>query len=135
LFLNGDGSFTYIPNPDFCGSDSFTYQVYDGTVINGPEIVDISVFCVNDPPVATSQNLAVNSGSTILITLTASDVDGDPLTFSVVGGPSNGTLSGTAPNLFYTANAGSSGTSDSFTFVANDGTVNSNTATVGITIN
>jgi hypothetical protein len=68
------------------------------------------------------------------ITLTGSDPDEDPLTFSVIAPPSNGTLGGTAPDLTYTPNADYNG-SDSFTFKANDGSVDSNTATVSITVN
>ena len=68
------------------------------------------------------------------VLLTATDVDGDPLTYTVVNGPTNGTLSGAAPNLTYTPNASFTG-SDSFTFKANDGTDDSNIATVSITVN
>ena len=51
----------------------------------------------------------------------------------MVTGPTKGTLSGTAPNLTYTPNANANG-ADSFTFKANDGTVDSNIATVSITV-
>src|SRR5207244_4597557 len=67
------------------------------------------------------------------ITLTATDVDSDTLTYSVVTGPAHGTLSGTAPNVTYTPAGNYNGT-DSFTFKANDGTVDSATATVSLTI-
>jgi hypothetical protein len=50
-----------------------------------------------------------------------------------VTGPAHGTLSGTAPNLTYTPSTNYSGT-DSFTFQANDGTTNSPTATVSISV-
>ena len=60
-------------------------------------------------------------------------MDGDPLTFSVVTSPTHGALSGTAPNLTYTPAADYNGP-DSFTFKANDGTVDSNIATISITV-
>jgi PKD repeat protein len=66
------------------------------------------------------------------ITLTASDADGDPLTYAVVTGPSHGTLSGMAPDVTYTPDLNYHGP-DSFTFVANDGQVDGNTASVSIT--
>jgi hypothetical protein len=66
------------------------------------------------------------------ITLLATDVDGDPLTYQIAAQPAHGTLSGTPPNVTYTPAAGYSG-SDSFTFKANDGRVDSNIATVSIT--
>jgi hypothetical protein len=70
----------------------------------------------------------------VAITLTASDVDGDSLTYSVVTTPVSGSLSGSAPNLTYTPNNNFNG-QDSFTFTVNDGTVDSNEATVSITVN
>lgn len=54
-------------------------------------------------------------------------------TFSVVNGPTGGVLSGTAPNLTYMPSSGFVGT-DSFTFKANDGSLDSNIATVGISV-
>jgi len=69
-----------------------------------------------------------------VVTLTGSDADGDPLAYSIVAGPANGTLSGTAPNLTYTPGPNANG-ADSFTFKANDGTSDSNVATVSITVN
>lgn len=62
------------------------------------------------------------------------DEDGDSLTYSIVSEPSNGVLTGTAPDVTYTPNADYNGP-DSFTFKVNDGKVNSNTATVSITVN
>jgi Big-like domain-containing protein len=67
-------------------------------------------------------------------TLHATDADaGDSLTYSIVGGPAHGTLSGSGASRTYTPAAGYSGP-DSFTFKANDGQVDSNTATVSITV-
>src|SRR5205085_6306893 len=68
----------------------------------------------------------------VAITLTGSDLDGDALTFAA-GAPLHGTLSGTAPNLVYTPAPNYNGP-DSFSFVANDGKVNSAPATVAITV-
>ena len=87
----------------------------------------------NEAPIANNQSVSASADSGTSITLTASDADGDSLTYSIISGPANGTLSGTAPNVTYTPDAGYSG-SDSFTFQANDGTDNSNTATVSITV-
>ena len=55
------------------------------------------------------------------------------MTYTVVSQPVNGTLSGTAPNLTYTPKANFNG-SDSFTFKVNDGSVDSSTAAVSITV-
>jgi hypothetical protein len=48
--LNGDGSFTYVPEPDFNGEDSFTYHATDGTLSSGTVTVTITVNAVNDAP-------------------------------------------------------------------------------------
>ena len=88
----------------------------------------------NTPPVADDQSVATDEDTAVSITLTASDVDNDPLTYSVVEDPANGSLSGTPPNLTYTPDPNFNG-SDSFTFKANDGEVDSNIATVSITVN
>lgn len=69
------------------------------------------------------------------LTLNALDADNDPLTYSIVTGPAHGTLAfGAVPDVLYTPDAGFSGT-DTFTFKVNDGTVDSNMATVTITVN
>ena len=47
--LNEDGSFTYRPDADFSGSDSFTYQVTDGTATDNAT-VNVTVAPVNDAP-------------------------------------------------------------------------------------
>ena len=52
--LNGDGSFTYVPDPDFNGEDSFTYHASDGALSSGTVTVTITVNAVNDAPSFTS---------------------------------------------------------------------------------
>ena len=87
----------------------------------------------NVPPVANNQSVTVLMGTPKAITLTATDANGDPLTYEVVSVPAHGNLSGTAPNLTYAPNAGYEGL-DSFTFLANDGQIDGNVATVSITV-
>ena len=84
-------------------------------------------------PTAQSQAVTTSEDTPVGITLTATSPQGLPLTYTVLSAPTQGTLSGSAPNLTYTPNTGYVG-ADSFTFRANDGTSNSNTATVSITI-
>jgi hypothetical protein len=119
-----------------------TIRVYfssenDSTYPTSFDIDDVSVQVTpsggNRPPVAQPQNLFVNENSTLPITLTATDPDSDPLTYSIVTPPSNGSLSGTPANVTYQPNANFSGP-DSFTFKANDGHVDSAPATVSITV-
>ena len=87
----------------------------------------------NSAPVASNQIVVTAAYNSMDITLSATDADGDSLTYSIVAQPQNGTLTGTAPNVTYTPNPGYTG-SDSFTFKANDGQADSNTATVTISV-
>ena len=52
LSLNADGSFSYTPNADFNGTDSFTYLANDGALDSNTATVNITVNAVNDAPVA-----------------------------------------------------------------------------------
>ncbi|PIF04622.1 MAG: hypothetical protein CSA86_01185, partial [Arcobacter sp.] len=88
----------------------------------------------NTKPIASSQTVVVNENKAKAINLDGSDADDDPLTYTIVANPTHGTLNGTAPNLTYTPNTDYIG-SDSFTFKVNDGKLDSNIATVTITVN
>ena len=87
----------------------------------------------NTAPLATAQSVTTAEDTAVAITLAGTDADGNPLTYAVAAGPAHGSLSGSAPNLSYTPTANYYG-SDSFTFKVNDGTVDSATATVSITV-
>ena len=87
----------------------------------------------NTPPVANLQSVITAEDTAVTITLTGSDPEGDPLTFSIVATPTNGVLSGVAPNLTYTPNLNFNG-SDSFTFKVDDGRLDSDVAMVSITV-
>lgn len=121
----------YTPAADYSGSDSFTFRA-KGDIESNEAVVSITIAPQNDAPVALSQIINATEDVTKAITLGASDVENNALTY-VVGSPQHGTLSGTAPNLLYTPNADYNG-ADSFTFKANDGVANSNTATVTINV-
>lgn len=124
---------TYTPFAGFVGLDSFEFVANDGTEDSNVATVSITVVAVNSAPVAFDQALDTDEGIPIAVTLTGVDDDGDVLTFNVLTVPVNGSLSGTAPNLTYTPNPGFSGT-DGFTFVVNDGTVDSNAGTISISV-
>ena len=87
----------------------------------------------NAAPVATNQAVTTQEDVARSITLTATDLDGDPLSFTIVSGPSHGALSGTLPLLTYAPSANFNGP-DAFTFFATDGISTSNVATVSVTV-
>lgn len=121
---------TYTPNAGHTGTDSFTYRVNDGTIDSWP--VTVTLGTVNLAPVARSASLTTVVGQGVPVTLEATDADGDTLTYSVLQLPAHGTLSGTAPHVIYTPQAGHEGP-DTFTFQAHDGTTASPPATVTLT--
>jgi VCBS repeat-containing protein len=139
LTLNANGSFSYAPNADWNGIDSFTYHANDGTDDSNIATVTITVTSVNDAPVALNDAYATDEDSALNIAaegVLANDTDvEDAITAILVADVSNGALTLNADGSFdYTPNADYFGT-DSFTYVANDGTDNSTAATVTITVN
>jgi hypothetical protein len=107
-----------------------------GPFSQAKESASLTVIPVNHPPVANNQSVTTAGGWAKLITLTASDMNNDPLTFSIVSGPTNGLLSNfnaTNGTVLYTPIPSFAGV-DTFTFLANDGTTNSAPATVTITV-
>ena len=132
--LSGTGdSRTYSPNNNFNGSDSFTFRVNDGELDSELAAVTITVNPVNDAPVANDQIVTTNENEDKLITMVGSDVEGSALDYTVVVPPSNGSLSGIGNSRTYSPNNNYNG-SDSFTFRVNDGELDSELATVTITV-
>jgi hypothetical protein len=132
--LSGTGAGrTYTPAADYNGGDSFTFQANDGTVDSNVATFSLTITPVNDAPTCSNGSATTAEDTPTALTLSCSDVDGDALTYSIVSGPSNGTLSGTGASRTYNPNGNYNG-SDSFTFQANDGTIDSNVATFSLTI-
>lgn len=88
---------------------------------------------LNVAPVAVGGSVTIDEDEVTDISLAANDGDGNALTYSVVTGPSHGSFTLSGNVVTYTPTTNYNGT-DSFTFLANDGVVNSNTVTVNITI-
>jgi DNA-binding beta-propeller fold protein YncE len=133
--LNGTApKLEYVPNPNFFGDDSFTFSVKDGFLESNVGKITIKVESVNDPPIANTQSVTINEDAAINITLTGSDIESDTLIYNITKYPPNGYLSGNPPNMQYKPNFGFFGT-DTFAFSVNDGTTNSEPATITIIIN
>lgn len=90
----------------------------------------------NSAPEASDATLTTDENKAASGTLTATDADGDPLTFSIVNDPKHGSVSlddASTGTYTYSPDDGYSG-GDSFTFKANDGQADSNVATISITV-
>ena len=124
---------TYTPNPNYNGTDSFTYKANDGEEDSNTATVNITVTPENDAPVSDDLSFTTNEDTSLNLSLVSNDTDGDSLTYTVVSTPINGSVSCTTSNCTYTPNPNYNG-SDSFTYKTNDGTTDSNIATVNITV-
>jgi gliding motility-associated-like protein len=137
LSFNADGTFTYLPNDGFVGTDSFTYTACDPGLLCTDATVTINVLSSNDSPVAVDDNYVLDEDGQLIdnVSTNDSDNDGDVLTYSLDTDVSNGTLVLNADGTFtYTPDANFNGT-DSFTYVVCDPLDFCDTATVIITIN
>ncbi len=126
-------AFRYTPSTDLFGTDLFRYRVNDGTD-NSPEGVVTVV--INRLPVAQAFALRVATSQPKSGDLPGSDEDGDPIAFVIVSQPANGTLINLDANtgaFTYQANPAFEG-SDSFTYMVNDGFVESSVATVDLLV-
>ncbi len=75
LTNNDDGTFTYTPNPNYAGDDTFTYQVTDDQGDTDTAVVNIVVSPVNDPPVAVNDTVITPENSLAIINVTGNDMD------------------------------------------------------------
>ncbi|MCE5334113.1 MAG: tandem-95 repeat protein [Desulfobacteraceae bacterium] len=139
LAFKSDGSFTYTPEANFNGTDSFTYTASDGSIVGEAATVTLNVTAVNDAPVAGNDSYTTAEDSELIVDAVAgvlandSDVDGSALIATVVSRPKNGTLSLNADGSFrYTPKSNYCG-ADSFTYKVSDGS-SSKTATVVLNV-
>ena len=141
LSLNYDGSFEYIPNENFNGSDSFTYLVKD-EVTEGTAKAEafITVEKINDAPVANddlykigrleSLNVIKDNG----LTANDSNIDGGKLSVNLVENVKQGILNLSGDGSFeYIPDENFTGI-DSFTYKLNNGLLDSETAEVKIVL-
>src|SRR5439155_18537759 len=121
LSLSTNGGFTYAPNSNYFGADSFTYQASDGLTNSASATVSLTITNVNRAPVANDDTYGLNKNSALTLSGPGvlgndTDADGDTLTASVVTGPTHGILNlSTNGGFTYTPNSNYFG-SDSFTY-------------------
>ncbi|MEM8683306.1 MAG: Ig-like domain-containing protein [Pseudomonadota bacterium] len=154
-YIGSDGNITFPAGTGGPDSRQISITVIGDTAIENDETVAVeitplsgdatyrtliaTVTIVNDDsssnsaPVANDQSVETNKNVPIPVVLTATDADDDVLTYQIVNPPSEGSLTGTAPDLTYTPDSDFVG-QDAFTFKANDGAADSNTASVNIVV-
>jgi VCBS repeat-containing protein len=148
--INPNGAFTYMPDAGYTGPDSFTYTVDDGHDGFDTATVNITVVPPNAAPTADgvpeADATGNEDGGAINITLTGHDADDDDALVFTAGTATNGlvtvpantdcatTVNVCTATVTYTPNANFNGT-DSFTYTVDDGTVESDPATVHVVVN
>jgi subtilisin family serine protease len=139
LTFNANGSFSYTPEPNFYGTDRFSYKAKDDARESAVSVVALTVNPVNDAPFAVdnSYSLTQNMPLTVLapgLLANDSDIENSPLAAAVVNGPTHGTLTlDHGGSLTYIPQTGFIGT-DSFTYKSNDGELDSVPAAVRLTV-
>ena len=132
--IGKDGSYSYTPNANFNGKDSFTYTVTDGTETI-TKTANMTVASVNDVPISKDSTIAATEDTIATSKLeAATDADGDALTYAIATNAANGkVVIGKDGSYTYTPNANFNG-EDSFTYTINDGKggVITQTATVNV---
>ena len=140
LTLNLDGSFNYVPDANFNGTDRFTYRANDGNANSNIATVNVTVTSANDAPVANDDFTSTDEDApAVIVVLTNdTDIDGniDPTSVAILAQPSHGSLQVTSANgaITYTPALNFVG-SDVFRYYVtdNEGRL-SNVATVLVTV-
>jgi len=138
--INGNKA-TYVPNPDYFGTDSFTFVVRDEHNATSDAVsIDINISDTPDniPPIAEDINVTMDGNvNSIPFDLNGSDSDIlDILTYTIVDKMPDvqGILSLNGKRITYTRSTTYTGNT-SFTYQVNDGTSDSDIATVYIKSN
>ena len=138
----GDGTFTYTPDTDFFGADSFTYRATDNTGNSSPATVSITVSPVNDAPTglprsySTTEDQALAPGAAGGVLQGASDVDSPlgSLVATLDEDVSNGALLLNPSGAFVYSPAPNFSGTDAFAYRVSDGVTQSAPQTVTIIV-
>lgn len=128
------GAFTYTPNKNAFGTDSFKFKVNDGVLDSAAATVTVNITPVNDAPLAKDDKAETEADQPVSIEALANDtdVDGDSLSISKVGNGAHGTAVISGGRIIYTPNQGFVG-ADSLTYTVTDGRLSAS-GTVHITV-
>jgi len=134
-----DGSFTYLADPGFAGTDSFTYRARDGRLSSAAATVRIIVEQHNVAPNAAADAYRTQQGSALAVPAPGvlgndRDGDGDPLSALVGSRPGHGTLTLNPNGSFRYLPADGFAGVDRFSYRARDGVLTSRAVTVTLRV-
>jgi hypothetical protein len=132
--LEGSGAqYIYYPREYFLGIDRFTYQAWDRRDTSELAQVEINVTDRNTAPVAEDLSAETSVNTAVDIELQGEDAEADPLDYQIITPPQHGQVTGTGPTVHYEPNPDFTG-ADRFGYRVNDGELDSQEATVTITV-
>ena len=134
--LSNNGTYNYVPNANYFGSESITYNVCDPLGLCASGTLSIQIASVEDLPQAMGESLAVIEGNLLTGNLSTNDFDGDGdlLSYSALGVAQNGTLVlNTNGSFSFLPNDGFLG-SESVGYLVCDGNGNCASATLNIDV-
>ncbi|MFY8297651.1 tandem-95 repeat protein [Pseudoalteromonas sp. SS15] len=133
--ITSTGSIIYVAKENYFGDDAFTYSVKDfAGAKSNTATVNLQVEAINDAPVAEAQSLTTSEDTSLTITLSATDTEDSALTYRITEDVVSGSLvQQSVTQWLYTPNQDFTG-SDLFSFVANDGELDSEPMAVSITV-
>jgi VCBS repeat-containing protein len=136
IAVQGNGSFTYTPSPNFLGRDQFIARVTDARGASTSATITINVVPpVNQAPTLTSTIFTTRQATPLSAQLTASDPENDlPITFALVTPSANGTVTVAANGAFTYSPVATFTGADSFTVRVTDSRGASRVGTVTITV-
>jgi hypothetical protein len=142
LNLDKNGSFTYEPNNNYYGSDTFTYSITDRNGDTNTATVAITIDSVNDSPVANDDDYSMDEDAVLTVSITDGllqndDIGGDggDLKSILKSSPIDGTLNLSENGSFTYEPNGNYHGSDTFTYSILDSDGEEATATVSILVN
>ena len=139
--MNQDGTVTFTPTANFNGAANFSYIATDGTAqsISATVAVTVTAAAVNNAPVAVNDSLTATEDTAVIYTAVQllgndTDADGNPLTIaSVLAGSNGAVVLNQDGTVTFTPTANFNGAAN-FSYIATDGTAQSNSATVTVTV-
>jgi minor extracellular serine protease Vpr len=135
VVLAENGEFTYTPNADYVGTDSFSYSAVDGTgLVSAPASVAITVNNVNDAPTVAPVAVSVTQGTPVTLNANGTDIDSErPYSYvwTQTAGESVTFTNGTDAINFVAPNTPQTLT---FSVTASDGELTSAPKTVDVTV-
>ena len=120
--INTDGTLTYAPNRNFCGTDTFDYTLSDGKGGTGTATVTVTISPVNDPPKITSKPIeTARVWAPYIYDVKTRDPDvRDSLTYSLLKSPEGMTIDAATGRIEWTPTSAQAGTYDVEVRVADD---------------